>query len=169
MRLEFVVDGRPVPQGSMTAVYNKKLGVSRVRHAQGAALAMWRALIRETAREAGAEVSAFPISIRIVFGMKRPKGHYTLRRGGYVVKQSALDTRPAVAPDIDKLLRAVLDALTDVCYHDDAQVVSVQVAKVYADSTTIVVYDTQAEDASRLDIDKETDTSTRQLSMSDLL
>jgi len=38
---------------------------------------------------------------------------------------------PTVKPDIDKTLRAVLDALTGIAYDDDSQVVSVAASKMY--------------------------------------
>ena|SRR5215831_880943 len=141
MRLTIVVDGKPVPQGSMTASYNRKLGVAHVHHVQGAALALWRATIREAAKSAGAEQSALPITLRIAFGMPRPKSHLTLKGGKYVVKMSHYYDRPTVMPDIDKLLRAVMDALTGVCYYDDSQVIEVYVTKVYANITGIEVTD----------------------------
>ena len=40
-------------------------------------------------------------------------------------------------PDLDKLVRAVLDALTGVCYKDDSQVVYIETEKVW-DKTTYV-------------------------------
>jgi hypothetical protein len=40
---------------------------------------------------------------------------------------------PAVKkPDVDKLLRALMDGLTRVVWHDDSQVIYVTVNKVYA-------------------------------------
>jgi Holliday junction resolvase RusA-like endonuclease len=38
---------------------------------------------------------------------------------------------PTTKPDLDKLARAVLDALTGVYYLDDAQVVSLDLQKAY--------------------------------------
>ena len=141
MRIEFTIHQYPVPQGSMIAVYNKKLGISSVRHSQGAALAMWRQTIRLSAREQGAEVVANPIAIKILFGMKRPLAQLELIAGKYRVRDKFRDSRPAVAPDIDKLTRAVLDALTGVCYHDDRQVVMLVVQKKYGEQTKITITD----------------------------
>lgn len=46
---------------------------------------------------------------------------------------------PTVRPDIDKLTRALLDALTGIAYEDDAQVVELFALKVYDfDARTIV-------------------------------
>jgi crossover junction endodeoxyribonuclease RusA len=38
---------------------------------------------------------------------------------------------PSVAPDLDKLVRAVLDGLTAIAYRDDGQVVRLTAAKQY--------------------------------------
>jgi len=142
VRYAFDIEGRPVPQGSMVASYNRKQGVARVHHQQGEALAMWRGLIRVAARAEGITIpSVLPIRIAVVFGMPRPKHHMRLRGGRYVPRVEYYYERPAKAPDIDKLLRGVLDALTGIVYVDDAQVVEVMCAKIYADSTHIEVSD----------------------------
>lgn len=141
MSLTFVVEGRPVPQGSMTASYNRKLGVAHVHHVQGTALAMWRASIREAAKQAGATLSPQPLVVRVTFGMPRPKSHMQWRAGKYVPKMQHYYDRPSSAPDLDKLVRAVLDALTGLCYPDDSQVVVIHAEKVYGDTTEIEVGD----------------------------
>ena len=124
-RIRFVVDAAPVSQGSMTAVYNRKLGVSRVRHAAAPALSLWRSLIRERATMAGAEQWTGPIGIRISFGIKPPKD----AKHGYPKR-----------PDLDKLVRGVLDALTGFCYVDDSQVTTIQAEKVFHTATIIEVW-----------------------------
>lgn len=126
----------------MTASYNRKEGVAHVHHVQGTALALWRAAIREEARKQGAtglDPSVLPQTVRITFAMPRPKDHMMLRGGRYVVRQSYIWKQPASAPDLDKLVRAVLDALTGLAYHDDAQVVEIHARKVYGDTTIIDV------------------------------
>lgn len=124
-RVKFVVDAEPRSQGSMTAVYNRKLGVARVRHNAAPALSLWRSLIRERAHMAGAEQWSGPIAMRISFGIKPPQDH----RHGYPKR-----------PDLDKLVRGVLDALTGVCYDDDSQVVTIQAEKVFHTATIIEVW-----------------------------
>ena len=42
---------------------------------------------------------------------------------------------PPGKPDIDNILKVVLDGLNDVAYEDDKQVVLTQCKKVYADTT----------------------------------
>lgn len=136
---QFEVEGRPVPQGSMTASYNRTTGTSHVHHVQGTALAMWRASIREAARAAGITLSLAPIVLQVQFGMPRPKQHLQLRGGRYVPKPRYMNARPALMPDLDKLLRAVMDSLTGIAYRDDAQVVDIIAAKVYGESTHVSI------------------------------
>ena len=168
MRYVFRVEGRPVPQGSMVASYNKKQGVARVHHQQGEALALWRGLVRIAAREAGAIPSPLPIRLSVRFGMQRPKAHLRLRGGRYVVKVEHYYDRPAVAPDIDKLIRAIGDALTGVAYVDDSQIVDIVASKVYEAFTLIEVSDEEGSVSSELGADSEENPSEGQLRLPDM-
>ena len=109
--ITFRVNGIPIPQGSMKVING------RVLHSQGSALASWRSLVGWEARLAGASPHSFPVKITITFFMPRPK---TVKRA-----------YPSVAPDLDKLIRAVLDGLTGVAYEDDGQVVQIHAQKLY--------------------------------------
>lgn len=87
----------------------------------------YRALVSLAASQARTEApTRLPVGIGIAFVFVRPKSHYTskgeLRAGA--------PSHPG-KPDIDKLCRAVLDALTGILYHDDAQVVSLNASKRY--------------------------------------
>jgi crossover junction endodeoxyribonuclease RusA len=109
--IEFRADGVPVPQGSMKVING------RVLHSQGSALAVWRSTVAFAAKLAGAKVTDQPVEMVLVFIMPKPK---TVKR-----------LLPTVPPDLDKLIRGVLDALTHVCYADDSQVVSINAHKIY--------------------------------------
>jgi len=61
------------------------------------------------------------VTLSVVYGFPRPKGRDRLR------------VDPCVRPDVDKLCRALMDALTGVAYQDDGQVVALSVRKIYAD------------------------------------
>jgi crossover junction endodeoxyribonuclease RusA len=128
----------PIPQGSVTAV-PRKAGEPSVRYSNKEALTHWRNMIRTKARRQGAEPHVGPMVVTCVFGMPRPKSHLHLRGGRYVIRPEYISAVPDVVPDIDKLIRAVLDSLTGVCYLDDKQVVSVHARKEYGDVTTIGV------------------------------
>jgi Holliday junction resolvase RusA-like endonuclease len=91
-----------------------------ILHSQGSALAVWRSTIALSARFAGAKPVEGPIGIEITFRVRRPK---TVKR-----------EFPSVAPDLDKYIRACLDALTGICYVDDSQVVDIRSRKVYSDN-----------------------------------
>lgn len=49
-------------------------------------------------------------------------------------------TVPSVKPDADKCLRSVLDALTGVAFHDDAQVCIARIRKLYGTPERVEVY-----------------------------
>lgn len=58
-------------------------------------------------------------------------------------KQRALmmqnKVRPTKKPDIDNIIKAVLDALNGIAYKDDTQVVQVRASKVYQDDARVDV------------------------------
>lgn len=112
--IEFKVEGKPVPQGSLKVING------HVLHSQGSALAVWRSSVAWAAKQAGASVSEAPIAISMKFIMPRPK---TVKRA-----------LPTVPPDLDKLIRGVLDALTHIAYADDGQVIDIKAQKVYGDA-----------------------------------
>jgi len=124
-RLRFIVHAPPASQGSMTAVYNRRLKVARVRHSNAPALSKWRTLVAARARLVKATQWEGPIGIRISFGIAAP-----------------IDTRHGYpkSPDLDKLVRGVLDALTGVCYVDDSQVVKIEAEKIWNSDTIIEVW-----------------------------
>jgi crossover junction endodeoxyribonuclease RusA len=68
-----------------------------------------------------------PVSVSVGFGFIKPAS----------VKKGRV--KPCVKPDIDKLLRAVLDSLTGVAFHDDAQVVQVHASKSYLEQDQVTV------------------------------
>lgn len=155
-RLRFVVEAEPRSQGSMTAVYNRQLGVARVRHNAAPALSLWRKQCRDAAKREGAQRWEGPIGIRISFGIHKVQD----MKHGYPKR-----------PDLDKLVRGVLDALTGTCYVDDSQVVKIIARKSWRSNTVIEVWrierkSTSAAQASlwtqnayRVEPDKETGSS----------
>jgi Holliday junction resolvase RusA-like endonuclease len=139
------VPGRPVPQGSKTAFVSKSTGKPIVVD-KDVRLPQWRMKITAHAIEAQAEWMHTrpdvalplrgPIGMTVAFYMNRPLGHFGTGRNAGTLKPSA-PTHPASMPDLDKLLRAVLDGLTDAqVWKDDGQVVWIQTTKTYADDTT---------------------------------
>ena len=122
-KIAFDVDGLPVVQGNVRT--------SRTGHAyypNGPALRPWRASLAHAAREAmaGRDPLEGAVAVRVTFRLPRPRGHYRTAGG---LRPSA-PAFPDRRPDLDKLTRG-LDALTAVVWRDDAQVVVLDVRKVY--------------------------------------
>jgi len=129
--LNLVVWGDPVPQGSKRAfIVQGKDGRPRpvVAESAGASLRQWRSDVVDAAREAlgGRGPLQGPLSVEACFWLRPPKHkppRYPYRR-----------------PDLDKLTRALLDALTTAgVMADDAQVVTLRVSKRYASTPSVEV------------------------------
>lgn len=73
-----------------------------------------------------------PIRIVIKFVFKRPKSHYGTGKNILKLKEIAPD-KHINKPDIDNLLKFVMDALNGIYWHDDSQIFSVDASKFYGD------------------------------------
>lgn len=116
MGLVFVVHGEPIPKGSTKAFVVK--GRARVTN-DNPRTRNWQALITDAALQAVGDEPPLtgPVHIGLHFTLPRPK---TVKR-----------THPTVKPDLDKLARAALDALTGTVFTDDAQVLHLTATKDY--------------------------------------
>lgn len=116
MTLSFFVPGLPVAQGSITKfpVRNRPGVFNMTSSAKG--LKPWRYTVAYTALEAmqkaGAKPTTEAVAIGLTFVMHRPK------------RLSAKKPTPrhGSLPDMDKLIRAIFDALTGVAWQNDSQV-----------------------------------------------
>ena len=115
-RIEFTVLGTPRPQGSMRAFIDKAGHANMT--SDNPKMKPWRQQIGWTALDARGKAGIYepwgsdvPVRLTTWFVFARPK--------------SAPKRRifPTVKPDLDKLKRAVMDALKGIIYIDDAQVV----------------------------------------------
>jgi Holliday junction resolvase RusA-like endonuclease len=151
MTVAFTVLGKPEPAGSKRAFTNPKTGRVQVVDANRHA-APWKQQVAGAARGVLTEAPLLtgPLSLTVVFFVKRPRGHFGTGRNANVLKPSA-PRYPAVKPDATKLVRAVEDALTGVIYRDDAQVVDQYVAKRYGTPERCEV---RVEDTLALDIEE---------------
>lgn len=116
--ISFQVHGLPVPQGSTRAyVVNGKPIITTT--AKG--LALWRRLVADVAQgHAPKEPWDGPVGIEVHFGLPKPKS-----------APKRVRVWPDKRPDLDKLTRAVLDALSYVVFADDSQVVELRATKDY--------------------------------------
>lgn len=114
MSFSTFVSGTPVPQGS------KSLSRFGVMYEANKALKPWRERVTAAALWcAPVELMEGPLVLAVAFAMPRPK---TVKR-----------EFPSVKPDLDKLTRAIGDALSGVVYKDDAQIIRLDAIKFYDD------------------------------------
>lgn len=116
--LEFTTYGRPIPKGSTTSFTNQMGRV--VTHAANPNLPEWDTVIRIEAGDAmSGPLWEGPVEIDALFTFVRPR---TSKRA-----------QPTVKPDIDKLCRALCDAMADRVYRNDTQVVGIRAYKAYGE------------------------------------
>lgn len=123
MILTFSVDGIPAPQGSKR--YLGQRGGKGITVESSKRTAPWRADVRAAATEAVRVADGYaqtlwdrPIAVSVAFRFARPKSHYGSGGNVDVIKGSAPSFH-CQTPDVDKLARAVLDAMTGIVYADD--------------------------------------------------
>lgn len=143
--LNCLVIGLPKPQGSLTRMISASSGKAVSFYPKSKAgnrtVADYRAdVITEIHkhREPGTEPCGHPINIECVFRLPRPKSHFGTGKNSQKLKDSA-PKFPAKIPDVDKLLRALNDAVTAsaVIWGDDSQVVAISAFKVFAPSVGV--------------------------------
>lgn len=129
MAKTFAVVGKPQPKGSTRAFVvgwkpGQKARPQTVTTSDNPKLKAWEKSIKVVATDVfmGEPIEG-AVQVRMVFNLLRPASVSPLDR-----------PHPTVAPDTDKLARAVLDALTGIAYDDDAQVVAVSSRKRYVTS-----------------------------------
>lgn len=121
--VEFFVPGLPQPQGSKRGFVSANGKVSLVESAAG--VKPWRSDVKVFAAEAmsGKTLMTGPVFLHCDFVMKRPV--------------STPKTRPTPAatkkPDLDKLLRAIGDALKGTVYAEDSLIIEMWGSKRIAE------------------------------------
>lgn len=129
IRIAFDVAGLPRSQGALVRSPSGGLYNRGAKDLQA-----WRGAIATEARACIAadltrwQIFNCPVEVRATFRLPRPLGH----SGARGLRASA-PAFPGRKPDLDKLARAALDALTGVVFLDDAQVVDLVVRKRYTD------------------------------------
>jgi len=129
MTLEFTVFGVAQPKGNMRAINIPGMKFPIVTDSNRS-VKSWSQLVAEGANRALAAlpkenraILTGPVRLTMAFHLPRPKKFH--KRGVPVAHLTA--------PDWDKLSRAVSDALSQVVYVDDRQVVEAIVGKFYAE------------------------------------
>lgn len=129
--ITFFVPGTPAPGGSKSFMgFSKTTGRAILIDAGGERNKNWRSTVAQIGNAAmrGASLLTGPLAVKLEFVMQRPKGHSNAKGGILASSPPAPTTRP----DTLKLARSTEDALTGICWRDDAQTVRLHLEKRYA-------------------------------------
>jgi Holliday junction resolvase RusA-like endonuclease len=134
--LRFVVFGHPQGKGSkrVLPIRNsaKIVLVDSNRNARPWANRVADSAAEAMARDKRSKLLRNAVSVELLFCFLRPKGHYGSGRNASKLKPSS-PAHMATMPDVDKLCRCALDALTGVVLVDDSQIVELIASKVYSE------------------------------------
>ena len=75
------------------------------------------------------------LAVKIIACFEPPKSTSKKRKA----QMLSGDIRPTKKPDIDNIVKCILDGLNSVAYRDDTQVVDVQATKKYAEKAEVQV------------------------------
>jgi Holliday junction resolvase RusA-like endonuclease len=86
-------------------------------------------LIKEFARQAmgSAEILETPVTVAIYITVPIPSSYSKKRREACLIGSE----RPIKKPDIDNVAKCFLDAMNEIVYKDDTQVLTLHITKVY--------------------------------------
>lgn len=116
--------GKPIGQGTLSTIVNRKTGKQHSFWSNEDELKPWRnnvAMAATMALPHDYEPTLGAVGLNLVFVSPRAKSG------------ASVDATYKITPyDLDKLCRAVFDALTGVIYLDDRQVAELHAVKVYA-------------------------------------
>lgn len=123
--VRFRVAGIAVPKGSTRAFWR---GGHAIITSDNPNLAMWEKTVRyeatTVAKRAQYRLFEGGVAVTVAFFLPRPRSVSPGRR-----------PYPITRPDLDKAARAILDPLTGVLFHNDAQVIDLHASKRYTDGT----------------------------------
>ena len=132
-------------QGSLRSFKHAKTGAvitpqdTKVKSYRGRIVDAWMSKYK------GPQVHEGAVDVTVVFALRRPDTHFKAKtKSGRAYREVLKDDAPdfvTKSPDLDKLCRSVLDALTGFAYEDDKQVAFLHATKVWgsADVTTIFI------------------------------
>jgi len=138
--LEYIIDGDPKPQKR-----------HRYRRTSGRIISYdpsqrdKQALAKQLASSmASTSLFTGPVRLMITFYFRRPKTHYRQGKFSHILKKTAPHNHTS-SPDIDNLLKFVMDAGNKIIWNDDSQVEGIFASKTYTNSnkprTEIEIWD----------------------------
>lgn len=127
MEIRFCVKGAPLP------LKRHRICRGRVYDPSKADKQTWIEKIAEFIPETPLNKE---LEIDIQFIMPRPKSHFGTGKNNTKVKESA-NKHHVSKPDLDNLIKFVLDAMNTYFYADDSQIVKITSTKVYSNLHTL--------------------------------
>lgn len=136
----FTVIGKPEPGGSKSGFIHPHTKHVVVVDANKKLKPWQKEVKRQVLEQLGGQKLLLdgPLAVRFRFYLARPQGHYGTGSNALRIKDSA-PALPIVRPDVLKLSRGVEDALTDIVWHDDAQIVDEYLEKHYGDPERVEI------------------------------
>lgn len=120
-RFEFFVNGKPQAQGNHRIAKRSRFSKSKL-YDSNKNLKQWRRVVARAAVAEGwvdRDLLDGPVQLSLDFYYPRPKSHYC--KGG--LRKNASPWPHKTGSDLDKLVRAIGDALTGVVWTDDRRIV----------------------------------------------
>lgn len=134
--IRFSVLGRPQQKGSKRAFLGKGKPIVVDSNAKARP---WANQVSAAARDVyQGELIRDAVQVELFFFFARPKAHYGSGRNAGTVLASA-PRHMIVMPDVDKLARCAVDALTGVLFKDDSQIWRLIAAKGYGEPERLEV------------------------------
>lgn len=130
--IAFWLPGVPEPQGSKRGFVNPKTGKAMIVDVQHSRQRSWRReIIDEAQRAYGGPPLNRSLQVDLIFAFERPQGHWN-KKG---LLRASAPRHMETGKDIDKLARAVLDALKIAgTISDDRRVSKLECTKDYLDA-----------------------------------
>ena len=124
-----IIDGKPQPKERPKVYNGHGITPTRTRQYEERVAALWRAKYRDAP-------TTDDLAVTIFFFMPIPTSWSKNKRA-----RAALGKiRPGVKPDIDNLVKIILDGTQGTIFADDKQIVSLTACKRYAEEPRTEVY-----------------------------
>lgn len=136
----FTVQGKPQGKARARTFYNPRLGRSQSVTPEKTVL--YENLIKtcyQSAEDKKQWMNKEPLMMNIKAYFEIPKS--TSKKNRKLMED--MNLRPTKKPDADNIAKVVCDALNGIAYYDDAQIVTLNIVKVYTDANPKVVVDIQ--------------------------
>jgi len=140
LTLSFYVPGEAIGLGRQKtkALFGKDGKYNRILNYKPGGSATYENKVATCASEAMEKaghsgVTRGPVKVSVTIEVVRPKNHFRSGKNSHLLKDDA-PAIPTGKPDIDNVLKGVMDAMTGIVYADDKQVFSAYPEKFYESS-----------------------------------